>query len=76
MIEAEHTSETSVYFNDSRRYVPDGCHLHTRRRENQKFLSVYLRKTKSVLLKEEQKLKVFKNKVLLIINIWAQKRRK
>jgi hypothetical protein len=30
-------SETSVYFNETtRRYIPDGCHLHTRRRENLK----------------------------------------
>jgi hypothetical protein len=31
------TSETSVYFNEStRRYIPEGCHLHNRRSENLK----------------------------------------
>jgi len=35
MIEEVHTSETSVTFNETtRRYRPEGCHLHTRRREN------------------------------------------
>jgi hypothetical protein len=30
-------SETSVDFNETtRRYIPDGCHLHTRRHENLK----------------------------------------
>jgi hypothetical protein len=29
MMEAEHTSETSVNFNDtSHRYIPEGCHIH------------------------------------------------
>jgi hypothetical protein len=28
MMEAVHTSETSVYFNETtRRYIPEGCHL-------------------------------------------------
>jgi hypothetical protein len=38
MMEAVRTSETSVYFinKTTRRYIPEGCHLHTRRRENQK----------------------------------------
>jgi hypothetical protein len=35
MMEAVRTSETSVYFNDTTwQYIPEGCHLHTRRREN------------------------------------------
>jgi hypothetical protein len=35
MLEAVRTSEMSVYFNKTtRRYIPDGCYLHTRRREN------------------------------------------
>jgi hypothetical protein len=37
MMEAVRTSETSVYFNGTtRRYIPEGCHFHTRRRENLK----------------------------------------
>jgi hypothetical protein len=37
IIEAVHTSETSVYFNETTwRYVPEGCLLHTDRRENLK----------------------------------------
>jgi hypothetical protein len=36
-MEAESTSETSVYFNETaRRYVREGCHLHTLCRENLK----------------------------------------
>jgi hypothetical protein len=32
-----HTSETSVYFNETTRCrISDGCHLHSRRRENLK----------------------------------------
>jgi hypothetical protein len=35
MMDAAHTSETSVYFNETtRRYIPEGYHLHIRRREN------------------------------------------
>jgi hypothetical protein len=35
MMEALRTSETSVYFMEiTRRYIPAGYHLHTRRREN------------------------------------------
>jgi hypothetical protein len=35
MMEAVHTSEMSVYSNETtRRYNPDGSHLLTRRREN------------------------------------------
>jgi hypothetical protein len=38
VMEAIRTSETSVYFNETtRRYIPEGCHLHTRRRKNLKF---------------------------------------
>jgi hypothetical protein len=37
VMEAVRTSETSVCFNDTtRRYIPEGCHFHTRRRENLK----------------------------------------
>jgi hypothetical protein len=37
MMEAAHTSETSVYSNESTwRYIPEGSNLHTRRRENLK----------------------------------------
>jgi hypothetical protein len=36
-MEAVHTSETSVYSNDTtRRYIPGGSNLHTHRRENLK----------------------------------------
>jgi hypothetical protein len=29
MMEAVRTSETSIYFNETtRRYIPEGCHLH------------------------------------------------
>jgi hypothetical protein len=32
-----HISETSVYFHETaRHYIPEGCHLHTRRRDNLK----------------------------------------
>jgi hypothetical protein len=35
MMEAVSTSETSVYFYQTkRRTIPESCHLHTRRREN------------------------------------------
>jgi hypothetical protein len=38
MMGAVRTSETSLYFNDTtRRYIPQGCHLHTRRHENLKY---------------------------------------
>jgi hypothetical protein len=37
MMEAVRTSETSVFFNETARlYIPQGCHVHTRRRENLK----------------------------------------
>jgi hypothetical protein len=36
MMEAVRTSETSVYSKATRRYIPEGSHLHTRRRENLK----------------------------------------
>jgi hypothetical protein len=37
MMEAVRTSETSVYSNEiTRRYIPEGSHLHNRRRENLK----------------------------------------
>jgi gamma-glutamylcysteine synthetase len=37
MMDAVHTSETSVYFNETiRRYISQGCHLHTRHRGNLK----------------------------------------
>jgi hypothetical protein len=34
VMEAVRTSETPVYFKTTRRYIPEGCRLHTRRREN------------------------------------------
>jgi N-dimethylarginine dimethylaminohydrolase len=35
MMEAVRTSEASAYSNEiTRRYIPEVCHLHTRRREN------------------------------------------
>jgi hypothetical protein len=38
--EAACTSETSVYFNETTgSYIPQSCHLHTRRRENLKSCS-------------------------------------
>jgi hypothetical protein len=37
MMETVDASETSVYLNETtRRYTPEGCHLHTRRRQNLK----------------------------------------
>jgi hypothetical protein len=37
MMEAVRTSETSVYSNETTwRYIPEGSHIHTRRRENLK----------------------------------------
>jgi hypothetical protein len=37
MMEAARTTETLVYFNENtRRYNPEGYHLHTRRHENLK----------------------------------------
>jgi hypothetical protein len=36
MMEAVRTSETSVYFVTTRRYIPEGCNLQIRRRENVK----------------------------------------
>jgi hypothetical protein len=37
MMEAVHTSDTSVYSNETtRRYIPEVSHLHARRRENLK----------------------------------------
>jgi hypothetical protein len=37
MMEAVRTSEMSVYFNGTtRRYIPEGCHFHTRRCEKLK----------------------------------------
>jgi hypothetical protein len=37
MMEAVHTSETSVYFYEiTRRYNTEGCHLHALNRENLK----------------------------------------
>jgi hypothetical protein len=42
IIEAVRTSETSVCFNKTTlRYIPEGCRLHTRRRENLKSQSLY-----------------------------------
>jgi hypothetical protein len=36
-MEAVRTSETSVHFNETtRRYIPEGCHLHASRREDLK----------------------------------------
>jgi hypothetical protein len=36
-MEAVHTSETSVYSNETaQRYIPEGSNLHNRRRENLK----------------------------------------
>jgi hypothetical protein len=38
MMETVRTPETSVFFNETTWfYIPEGCHLHTRRRENLKF---------------------------------------
>jgi hypothetical protein len=42
MVEAVHTSETSVDFNDTRRYIAEGCHFHTRRRKNLKSHKMYI----------------------------------
>jgi hypothetical protein len=43
MMEAVCTSETSVYFNETTRcYVPEGCHFHTRHRENVKLHNIWV----------------------------------
>jgi len=36
MMEAVRTSETSVYSETTRHYIPEGSHLHTRSRESLK----------------------------------------
>jgi hypothetical protein len=36
MMEVVTTSETSVSYEPTRRYIPEGCHLHTHSRENLK----------------------------------------
>jgi hypothetical protein len=36
LMEAVHISETSVYFETTRRYFSERCHLHTHRRDNLK----------------------------------------
>jgi hypothetical protein len=36
MMKAVRTSETSVYSETTRRYIPEGSHVHARRRENLK----------------------------------------
>jgi hypothetical protein len=38
LMEAVRMSETSVCYETTRRNIPEGYHLHTRRRENLKFL--------------------------------------
>jgi hypothetical protein len=49
MMTVVRTSETSVYFENTRRYIPDGCHLyilHNRRRENLKsYLTLLIEET-------------------------------
>jgi hypothetical protein len=46
MMEAVSTSETSVnFYETTRRSIPDGYHLHTRRRENLKSNLGYINKT-------------------------------
>jgi hypothetical protein len=42
MIEAVRAYETYVYFETTRRYIPEDCHLHTRRRKNLKSQSNYM----------------------------------
>jgi hypothetical protein len=42
MMEAVRTSETSVYNETTRRYIPESCHLHTRHGENLKSHSLGL----------------------------------
>jgi hypothetical protein len=42
MIEAVRAYETYVYFATTRRYIPDDCHLHTRRRKNLKSQPNYM----------------------------------
>jgi hypothetical protein len=45
MMTVVRTSETSVYFENTRRYIPDGCHLyilHNRRRKNLKSYLTWL----------------------------------
>jgi hypothetical protein len=32
MMKAVHTSEISVYYKDTRPYIPDGCNLHDTKR--------------------------------------------
>jgi hypothetical protein len=43
MVEAVRTSDTSVCTNETtRRYIPEGCHFRTRRRENLKSYKVLI----------------------------------
>jgi hypothetical protein len=43
MMEAVRNAETSVYFHETtRRYIPEICHLHIRRRENLKSHVVFI----------------------------------
>jgi hypothetical protein len=42
MKEAVGAFETSVYSETTRRYIPEGSNLHTRRRENLKSTFIYL----------------------------------
>jgi hypothetical protein len=38
MVESVHSPETAICFHETtRRWIPESCHLHTRRRENLKF---------------------------------------
>jgi hypothetical protein len=41
-MEAVRLSETSIYFETTWRNIPEGCNLHTRRRENLKYHNIYL----------------------------------
>jgi hypothetical protein len=54
MMEAVRISETSVYSDENtRRYIPEDCKLHTRRREN---LKSHIHKLVCILNKEENEL--------------------
>jgi hypothetical protein len=50
MAEAVRTSETCIYFNETtRRYIPEGCRVHTRRHEKSHTVNItYTLETKDI----------------------------
>jgi hypothetical protein len=50
MMEAVGTSETFVYFETTRRYIPEGYHLRTHRRDNLKSYAILVISRRSAAL--------------------------